>query len=132
MAHGLLPVRPCLTCPEVQTIFPSMWDTAAAPTIAFKTPTPTPAVARGTAVGHLDADCFYVSAERVRDAFLCEKAVGVLGNQGACVIAKSYEMKAAGVGTGMPIWDALVKCPMGVYIKRDFHWYEVLSRMMLE
>ena len=85
-----------------------------------------------TAVGHLDADCFYVSAERVRDAFLCEKAVGVLGNQGACVIAKSYEMKAAGVGTGMPIWDALVKCPMGVYVKRDFHWYEVLSRMMLE
>ena len=59
-----------------------------------------------TAVGHLDADCFYVSAERVRDAVLCGKPVGVLGNQGACVIAKSYEMKAAGVGTGMPIWDA--------------------------
>ena len=37
----------------------------------------------------------------MRDAFLCKKAVGVLGNQGACVIAKSYEMKAAGVGTGM-------------------------------
>jgi DNA polymerase V len=85
-----------------------------------------------TAVGHLDADCFYVSAERVRDAYLCEKAVGVLGNQGACVIAKSCEMKATGVGTGMPIWDALVKCPMGIYVKRDFHWYEVLSRMMLE
>jgi len=84
------------------------------------------------AVGHLDADCFYVSAERVRDAFLMGKPVGVLGNQGACVIAKSYEMKAAGVGTGMPIWDALVKCPNGIYIKRDFRWYEVLSRMMLD
>ncbi len=84
------------------------------------------------AIGHLDADCFYVSAERVRDAFLVGKPVGVLGNQGACVIAKSYEMKAAGVSTGMPIWDALVKCPTGVYIKRDFRWYEILSRMMLE
>jgi DNA polymerase V len=84
------------------------------------------------AIGHLDADCFYVSAERVRDAFLVGKPVGVLGNQGACVIAKSYEMKAAGVATGMPIWDALVKCPDGVYIKRDFRWYEVLSRRMLE
>ncbi len=52
------------------------------------------------AVGHLDADCFYVSAERVRDEFLLGKPVGVLGNQGACVIAKSYEMKAAGVATG--------------------------------
>jgi DNA polymerase V len=84
------------------------------------------------AVGHLDADCFYVSAERVRDAFLRDKAVGVLGNQGACVIAKSYEMKAAGVGTGMPIWEALVRCPAGVYLKRDFRWYEVLSRLMLD
>src|SRR5262249_49158726 len=84
------------------------------------------------AVGHLDADCFYVSAERVRDEFLAEKAVGVLGNQGACVIAKSYEMKAAGVSTGMPIWDALALCPGGIYVKRDFRWYEVLSRMMLE
>jgi nucleotidyltransferase/DNA polymerase involved in DNA repair len=87
---------------------------------------------RATAVGHLDADCFYVSAERVRDEFLRAKAVGVLGNQGACVIAKSYEMKAAGVGTGMPIWEALGKCPGGVYVKRDFRWYEVLSRLMLE
>jgi DNA polymerase V len=84
------------------------------------------------AVAHLDADCFYVSAERVRDDFLMGKPVGVLGNQGACVIAKSYEMKAAGVGTGMAIWDALVKCPGGIYIKRDFRWYEVLSRKMLD
>ena len=83
------------------------------------------------AIGHLDADCFYVSAERVRDHFLREKPVGVLGNQGACVIAKSYEMKAKGVKTGMPIWDALKICPLGVYVKRDFRWYEVLSRCML-
>lgn len=79
------------------------------------------------AVGHLDADCFYVSAERVRDSFLEQKPVGVLGNQGACVIAKSYEMKAAGVKTGEPIWEARAKCPLGVYVKRDFRWYEVLS-----
>jgi DNA polymerase V len=84
------------------------------------------------AFGHLDADCFYVSAERVRDSFLNGKPVGVLGNQGACVIAKSYEMKAAGVKTGTPIWDAVKLCPAGVYIKRDFRWYEVLSRLMLE
>lgn len=84
------------------------------------------------AIGHLDADCFYCSAERVRYPFLRGKPVAVLGNQGACVIAKSYEMKAAGVGTGEPIWEALKKCPDGVYVKRDFRWYEVLSRLMLE
>src|SRR5437870_7875710 len=84
------------------------------------------------AIGHVDADCFYVSAERVRNLSLCAKPVGVLGNQGACVIAKSYEMKAAGVQTGMPIWEAVKRCPQGVYVKRDFRWYEVLSRLMLE
>jgi DNA polymerase V len=65
-------------------------------------------------VGHLDADCFYVSAERVRLPFLRNKPVGVLGKQGACVSAKSYEMKSLGVKTGEPIWDARVKCPEGV------------------
>jgi DNA polymerase V len=83
-------------------------------------------------IAHLDADCFYVSAERVRHPDLVGKPVGVLGNQGACVIAKSYEMKAAGVKTGEPIWDAVKKCPEGIYVKRDFRWYEVLSRMMLD
>ena len=52
---------------------------------------------RQVPVGHVDADCFYVSAERVRYAHLAGMPVGVLGNQGACVIAKSYEMKAQGV-----------------------------------
>ena len=83
------------------------------------------------AVGHLDADCFYVSAERVRDASLLGRPVGVLSNQGACVIAKSYEMKAFGVKTGEPIWKARAKCPDGIYIMRDFQWYERLSRGML-
>jgi hypothetical protein len=76
------------------------------------------------AIGHLDSDCFYVSAERVRDDFLLNKPVAVLGNQGACVIAKSYEMKARGVKTGEPIWEAMEKCPDGVYLKRDFRWYD--------
>src|SRR5690242_5037107 len=83
-------------------------------------------------IGHVDADAFYVSAERVRYEHLVDTPVGVLGNQGACVIAKSYEMKARGVKTGMPIWDAQKLCPEGLYVKRDFRWYEVLSRLMLD
>ena len=82
-------------------------------------------------IGHIDADCFYVSAERVRLPHLRSLPTGVLGNHGACIIAKSYEMRAAGVTTGMPIWEALPICPDGIYIKRDFTWYETLSRKML-
>lgn len=47
-------------------------------------------------VAHLDADSFYVNAERVRHPELIGKPVGVLGNNGACVIAKSDEMKDKG------------------------------------
>jgi DNA polymerase V len=82
-------------------------------------------------IAHLDADCLYVSAERVRYPYLQKQPVGVLSNQGACVIAKSYELKAKGVITGMPIWDALPLCQNAIYVKRDFEWYEVLSRRML-
>src|SRR5262249_54035569 len=88
--------------------------------------------ATGAAFGHVDADCFYVSAERVRNAFLRGKPVGVLGNQGAAVVAKSYEVKAAGGKTGMPIWEAVRLGPGGIFVKRDFRWYEVLSRRMLD
>jgi DNA polymerase V len=82
-------------------------------------------------IGHVDADCFYVSAERVRYPHVRGMPVGVLGNHGACIIAKSYELKAAGVPTGMPIWEATPLCPQAVFVKRDFRWYEVLSRKML-
>jgi DNA polymerase V len=33
--------------------------------------------------------------------------------------------------TDMAIWDALPLCPQAGYVKRDFRWYEVLSRKML-
>src|SRR5262245_10840051 len=83
-------------------------------------------------IGHIDADTFYVSAERVRFPHLRGRPVAVLGNQGACVIAKSRERKVRGVRTGEPIWEAKKKCPGGVYVKRDFRWYEVLSRRMFD
>ncbi|WP_339733259.1 hypothetical protein [uncultured Gimesia sp.] len=83
-------------------------------------------------IGHIDADCFYVSCERIRSYSLRGVPCGVLGNQGACVIAKSYELKPYGVKTGHPIWEAKKLCPHAVFVKRDFRWYEVISRKLLE
>jgi nucleotidyltransferase/DNA polymerase involved in DNA repair len=83
-------------------------------------------------IAHLDSDCFYVSAERVRAEKYNHCPVGVLGNNGACVIAKSYELREFGVKTGEPIWEAKRKCPEGIFIKRDFRWYEVVSNRMWE
>lgn len=85
-----------------------------------------------TMIGHIDADCFYVSCERIRHPSLKGKPVGVLGNQGACVIAKSYEAKDRGVKTGVPIWEAVRFCPEMIFVKRDFRWYEVISNLLLD
>ena len=82
-------------------------------------------------IGFGDADSFYASAEVVRRPWLQGVPVGVLGNQGACVIARDYKMKACGVKVGHPVWEAKKLCPDGVYLKRDFHWYEAISRKML-
>ncbi len=82
-------------------------------------------------VGFGDADSFYASAEAVRRPWLTGLPVGVLGNQGACVIARNYPMKRHGVKVGEPVWEAKAKCPDGIYVKRDFKWYETLSRRML-
>ena len=85
-----------------------------------------------TAVGHLDADCFYVSAERVRYA-------PPAGSRSACWATRArasspsrYEMKATGVKTGRcRSGRRRSNAPTAIYVKRDFRWYEVLSRMML-
>ena len=82
-------------------------------------------------IGHLDADCFYVSCERVRFPCLRKLPVGVLGNQGVFVIAKSYELKRLGVPTGMAVREAAALCPEAIFVKRDFRWYEEVSRRML-
>src|SRR5262249_23771609 len=84
-----------------------------------------------TLVGFGDADSFYASAETVRRPWLGGLPVGVLGNQGACVIARNYPMKRDGVTVGEPVWEAKTKCPPGGYVKREFRWYEPLSRRML-
>jgi nucleotidyltransferase/DNA polymerase involved in DNA repair len=85
-----------------------------------------------TLVAHVDSDCFYVSCERVRSLALRRQPVGVISNQGAVVIARSYEMRPFGVRVGTPIWDAAKLCPAGIFLKRDFRWYEVISRRLLE
>ncbi|MDX9971256.1 MAG: DNA polymerase IV [Candidatus Gracilibacteria bacterium] len=81
-------------------------------------------------IAHVDADSFYVSCERVRSPGLIGKPVCVLGNQGAIVIARSYEAKKTGVKVGTPVWEAKKMYPDMVFVKRDFRWYSVLSEAM--
>ncbi len=50
----------------------------------------------------IDCDSFYASCERIFRPDLSHKPVVVLSNNDGCVIARSKEAKALGVGMGVP------------------------------
>ncbi|HZH32964.1 MAG TPA: Y-family DNA polymerase [Pyrinomonadaceae bacterium] len=52
----------------------------------------------------VDCNNFYVSCERVFDAGLAGKPVVVLSNNDGCVVARSPEAKALGIGMGVPLF----------------------------
>ena len=83
-------------------------------------------------IGHLDADCFYVSCERVRHRLSARAGGGGAQQPGGLRDRQKLRNEGPGVTTGMPIWDALPLCPEAIFIKRDFEWYEVLSRRILD
>ncbi|MEI7547984.1 MAG: hypothetical protein WCK21_08000 [Actinomycetota bacterium] len=57
---------------------------------------------------HLDIDAFLASVEQLRDPSLYGRPVAV----GTGVVAsRSYEAKARGVATAMPLYEALRRCP---------------------
>jgi DNA polymerase V len=56
------------------------------------------------AIAIADADEFYVSCERVFDAKLRGRPVVVLSNNDGCVISRSREARALGIGMGVPLF----------------------------
>lgn len=50
----------------------------------------------------VDCNNFYVSCERVFHPAWCSQPVGVLSNNDGCIIARSNELKAAGIPMGAP------------------------------
>jgi len=79
------------------------------------------------AIAHVDADCFYASCELARRPDLRGRPVCVLSSQDACVVAKTYDAKAAGISTGMPVWEAKKLLPKAEYIPADFSYYGQMS-----
>jgi DNA polymerase V len=56
------------------------------------------------AIAIVDANEFYVSCERVFDAKLRGRPVVVLSNNDGCVISRSRDAKALGIGMGVPLF----------------------------
>ena len=79
------------------------------------------------AIAHVDADCFYASCEQLRRPDLKGQPICVLSSQDACVVAKTYDAKAAGITTGMPVWEARKLLPQANYLSADFRYYGLIS-----
>lgn len=79
------------------------------------------------AIAHVDADCFYASCELLRRPDLNGMPLCVLSSQDACVVAKTYDAKAAGISTGMTLWEARKRLPDAVFLSADFRYYGQIS-----
>jgi len=80
---------------------------------------------------HLDLDAFFVSVERVLDPSLNGKSVivGADPQYGRGVVAAcSYEARAYGLHSAMPIKQAYRLCPNGIYLHGHFAEYVRFSK----
>lgn len=71
-------------------------------------------------IAHIDADSFFASVLQRKHPELRGKPLLAMGMGGGCVIAASYEAKAKGVKTGMPLREALALCPEALHIPSDY------------
>ena len=82
---------------------------------------------------HVDMDAFFVEVERLKDPDLVGRPV-LVGGSGprAVVAAASYEARAFGVGSAMPMAEARRRCPRAVVIVPERGAYSDMSRRVFE
>ncbi len=81
---------------------------------------------------HIDVDAFFASAEQSFNPLLRGKPVivGGLPTQRGVVHSASYDARARGVRTGMPLHQAKALCPKAVFLKGEFRHYHFLSEQL--
>ncbi|WP_230587998.1 Y-family DNA polymerase [Porphyromonas gulae] len=81
----------------------------------------------------LDCNNFFVSCERVFDPSLRNRPVVVLSNNDGCIIARSNEAKALGIGMGQPLFKVqdLIRRHNVAFFSSNFILYGDMSRRIM-
>jgi DNA polymerase-4 len=82
---------------------------------------------------HIDLDAFFVSVEQASNPELRGKPVVVGGKPGSrgVVATASYEARAFGLHSAMPLATAVRLCPQAIFIEGDYsHYAEVSKKFM--
>lgn len=90
---------------------------------------------RARIIFHLDMNCFYASVEQALNPKLKGKAIAVAGNpqeRRGILVTCSYEARAKGVYTTMPVWEAKQKCPEIILLPPNFDAYRKASKAMFD
>ena len=83
--------------------------------------------------GLCDCNNFYASCERVFRPDLAGRPVVVLSNNDGCIIARSNEAKALGIGMGQPLYQVqrlIERCGVEVF-SSNFALYGDMSRRVM-
>ncbi len=86
------------------------------------------------AIIHIDMDAFFASVEQARHPELRGRPVVVGGRaeRRSVVSTASYEARACGVYTAMPMAQARRLCPQAAFLPVDMHAYIAAHRALLE
>src|ERR1043165_216111 len=89
---------------------------------------------RSRKILHMDLDTFFVSVERLLDPGLNKKPVVVGGSpfERGVVAGCSYESRAYGVHSAMPLRQAYKLCPQAIFLRGNYVHYGEYSRLVKE
>ena len=83
-------------------------------------------------IAHVDLDAFYASCEQRDHPEYRNRpvVVGAMPGRRGVVAAASYEARAFGIRSAMPISEAARRCPHAVYLRPDMAKYQRVSKQV--
>src|SRR5690625_6185003 len=90
---------------------------------------------KGRIIFHIDMNCFYASVEMAYDPKLKGKPLAIAGNpeeRKGIIVTSSYEARAKGIKTTMPLWEARKLCPELIVLPPHFDQYRLVSQQMFK